>query len=667
MKNIFSLLIHLFFSTFIYAQATRVAILDFDNISGIAKYDGLGKAMSSMLISDIEANVSPKRLQLVERAQIQKLLKEQNFQASSSVNKNTAVQAGKILGVNYLLVGDVYILNDQLIINARLTNTETGDIVFSKKQEGKTVAWLTLKTNIARDLALSLSQPFTEPTIPDKEVSVATITTFGNAVTAKDSGNVQMAETLTTTILDFSPDFKYVDDLRKEIDELKKQVAKNTADIKILTAEVNENVTDYLELGYKYENENNYSQAEKYFSIGLNKVIKSEIVDYLGYVLALSRLYYKNNKYDESLKYSEMGLDVYPYFKEFLYFKYASLVKLNRLAEVDEIVKIAQEYYNSHGSDGDIIVCLKKFSEKNKVNYYDIEKYLEWKLGGFSSLTKAIRFKNGEFYFNQYFEVPFNTIALEFIQKAYNQKPEHAASLLKQLELNNLSSEVKFSLAWYTMLSGDFINANKQWDDIVINDFWLMQPCADGKTMCVKAGINENSVVIVDYVYDVKHGIVYQDSIREYHPDGTIRSFDIPEVQRKKIELKKPFWYYEYEDGSGYVELNPIKAYIFKRNLQYPIDAIIDCIKSSGNITSISDSKKMALINWGHSYMLSGEISQAIKIYQLFPSDFKFSEDFQHMTFAQVLKSDWSEFVKRQLISKGMIEKMQTLIITNKN
>ena len=216
------------------AQSTRIAILDFENLSGIAKYDGLGKAMSSMLISDIEANVSPKRLQLVERAQIQKVLKEQNFQASGSVNKSTAVQAGKILGVSYLLVGDVYILNDQLIINARLTNTETGDIVFSKKQEGKNVSWLTLKTNIAKDIALSLSQPFIEPTIPDKEISVATITTFGNAVAAKDSGNVQMAETLSSTVIDFNPEFRYVDDLKKEIDSLKKQVSQNTKDIEVL-------------------------------------------------------------------------------------------------------------------------------------------------------------------------------------------------------------------------------------------------------------------------------------------------------------------------------------------------------------------------------------------------------------------------------------------------
>jgi TolB-like protein len=90
-------------------QALRVAVLDFENTSGIAKYDGLGKAMSSMLISDIEANVSPKRLQLVERAQIQKILKEQNFQASSAVDKTSCVKAGKLLGVKYLLVGQLQI------------------------------------------------------------------------------------------------------------------------------------------------------------------------------------------------------------------------------------------------------------------------------------------------------------------------------------------------------------------------------------------------------------------------------------------------------------------------------------------------------------------------------------------------------------------------------
>ena len=326
MKNILLLLLYFFFViTNINAQLLKVAILDFENTSGIPKYDGLGKAMSSMLITDIESNVSPERLQLVERAQIQKILKEQNFQSSSAVDKTTTVKAGKILGVKYLLVGDIYILNDVLVINARLTDTETGDIKFSKKQEGKLSTWLMLKTNIAKELALSISMPFTEPNIPDKEMNVATITTFGNAVVAKDEGKIEKAEELLNTIQEFSPEFKYLDDLKSQLDVLKKQVEKNTVDIKNLNEEVTENITDYLELGYKYSTEKNFNNAEKYFLIGLSKVDKSNIVNYLEYNYALSQLYHNNGNYVESLKYSEMGLSVYPYFKEFLYFKYNSL------------------------------------------------------------------------------------------------------------------------------------------------------------------------------------------------------------------------------------------------------------------------------------------------------------------------------------------------------
>ena len=246
MLRILSLFLILFSANIVVAQTIRVAILDFDNISGIPKYDGLGKAMSSMLISDIEANVSPKRLQLVERAQVQKILKEQNFQASGSVNKSTAVQAGKILGVTYLLVGDIYILNDQLIINARLTNTETGDIVFAKKQEGKTVAWLSLKTIIAKDLATSLSQPFIEPTIPDKEIPVATITTFGNAIIAKDDGKLEKAEELINTVNEFSPEFKYINDLKSQLEALELEFDQVKKKVEILNVDPIKTIQDFI-------------------------------------------------------------------------------------------------------------------------------------------------------------------------------------------------------------------------------------------------------------------------------------------------------------------------------------------------------------------------------------------------------------------------------------
>lgn len=664
-KNI---LILFCFSNFLFSfSQTKVAILDFENTSGISKYDGFGKALSNMLITDLKNSIHPRKVSFLERSQLNKILEEQNLQKSKNFDKGTAVNFGKLAGVKYVLVGSVYVMDGTCNITSRLVDVQTSEIVHAKESNGKITNWLSLKSVLANELSTAMNNPVTiEAEYTIKETSEGVITQYAKVIDKMDKGDMDGAQEMTEMLSAVQPDFKYFDELKLDIEELKKQVAKNTSDIKILTDEVNENVTDYLVLGYKYADEKNFSQAEKYFSIGLNKVSKSEIVDYLNYILALSELYYNYGKYIESLKYSEIGLDVYPYFKEFIYFKYSSLAKLNRLTEFDQIVKTAEDI-RKYSSDSLIVACLKTFSEKNNVNYYTIEKYL----------YKAIKFKNyvpfyseygGEFYFNQNFANHFNTIAFGCIQDVYNGKPEHAAALLKQLDLSNSSSEVKFSVAWYTMLSADFTSAKKQWDDIVLNNFKRISDCAHyDETMLVKAGILKSSVQNVRWVYDKKNQIVYQDSIREYHPSGTIRSFDIPEEQRDTIKLKKPFWYYEYNDGRGFVTFNPIEAYIFKVNLLFPIDEIIDCIKSSGciNWSSVSESKKMSLINWGHSYLLSGETTKAIKIYQLFPSDFRFSEDFQHMTYEKVLKIDWKDFVKSQLISKDKIDKMQTLIITN--
>ena len=362
-------------------QATRVAILDFDNISGIAKYDGLGKAMSSMLISDIESNVSPKRLQLVERAQIKKILKEQNFQASKNVNKNTAVQAGKILGVNYLLVGDVYILNDQLIINARLTNTETGDIIFSKTQEGKINDWLNLKKNIAKELATSLALPFTEPAIPDKEINLATITTFGNALEAKDEGEIEKVEELVETIKLSNSNFKYLNELDlwlKNYDEERKkyEIKKLNQIMSSLSPESTSFIEDVMYLLEKL----NYSERKSKTAIAIIEKIQNLKYDFNkkvydgtfeNYLLAQKVIFYINlMKFPEAIKNGRICLSKYPN---------TSITRnvANNLKEISIYQKKIKDGEGSfHYNSRDVIynnflTKLSEFYQKNSRSYYN--------------------------------------------------------------------------------------------------------------------------------------------------------------------------------------------------------------------------------------------------------------------------------------------------------
>src|SRR3954470_1040503 len=81
------------------AQDTRpvVAVLYFDNNSigkDRADYDGLGKGIADLLITDLAA--SP-RLRIVERERVQKLLEEQSLTKSGAIDANTAVKLGKVL------------------------------------------------------------------------------------------------------------------------------------------------------------------------------------------------------------------------------------------------------------------------------------------------------------------------------------------------------------------------------------------------------------------------------------------------------------------------------------------------------------------------------------------------------------------------------------------
>ena len=52
----------------------KIAVLDFENTSTIEKYDGFGKAMSNMLLTDLKNNIHPRKISFLERSQLNKIL-----------------------------------------------------------------------------------------------------------------------------------------------------------------------------------------------------------------------------------------------------------------------------------------------------------------------------------------------------------------------------------------------------------------------------------------------------------------------------------------------------------------------------------------------------------------------------------------------------------------
>jgi curli biogenesis system outer membrane secretion channel CsgG len=103
------LIITIILTTSIYGagQLYRIAVLPFDDRSIHNRWWGshyeVGKGVSSELVT---ALLETKQFRLVEREEVDRVLAEQKFSATT-VDPGTAAELGKILGVKYLVMGHV--------------------------------------------------------------------------------------------------------------------------------------------------------------------------------------------------------------------------------------------------------------------------------------------------------------------------------------------------------------------------------------------------------------------------------------------------------------------------------------------------------------------------------------------------------------------------------
>jgi TolB-like protein len=114
-----------------------VAVLEFTNAS-IGKdardYDGLGKGIADLLITDMASN---QKVRIVDRDRIQTVLQEQNLVKAGSIDPQTAVRVGKILGAQYAVVGTFMNVSGQMVLTGRTIDVETTEIANPQKVQAK--------------------------------------------------------------------------------------------------------------------------------------------------------------------------------------------------------------------------------------------------------------------------------------------------------------------------------------------------------------------------------------------------------------------------------------------------------------------------------------------------------------------------------------------------
>ena len=306
-------LIIIFFLTFsiINAQTKKVAILDFENTSKKTEYDGLGKALCNMLITDLKNNIHPKKVQFYERGQLNKILDEQNLQKSKAFDKKTAVDFGKLSGSDYVFVGSLFVLEGTCNISSRLVDVQTSEIVLTKDVSGKIEDWLSLKSQLGEGIAQTMNQPLDlDGNYKTQKTNMVTLNQYAKLLTTMDAGDSDKAEQYRSLFEETNPEFKYFTDLKDDIEFLKKEIA-------LLKVKVDDAVENPFAAAIDMMDRNEFGKALKYLDITQGRIQNDDKLKYnkeLFLMLTKSMVYEEQEKYEQALEIQAKILERNKYF-----------------------------------------------------------------------------------------------------------------------------------------------------------------------------------------------------------------------------------------------------------------------------------------------------------------------------------------------------------------
>ena len=142
------------FATAKFHEKPKVAVMDFGKLSNAAgeiNTDNVGLAVSDYII---EALVESGKFDVIAKDHLEDVLSERELNTVGIIPPSKARQIGEILGVNYIIYGNVNDVNSdtfkleiiyngadihtvKALIIARMMDVETGDIVTAARGEGK--------------------------------------------------------------------------------------------------------------------------------------------------------------------------------------------------------------------------------------------------------------------------------------------------------------------------------------------------------------------------------------------------------------------------------------------------------------------------------------------------------------------------------------------------
>jgi TolB-like protein len=117
----------------VQGEKIKIGIIEFQSLNEEAKKDILGKVFSEVLTTSF---VNSEAFKIIEREQIEKVVKELQLTQSGIIDTSSVKQIGKMVGADAILTGSVIKFGEDLRVDARIIDVESGIILNAEKTMG---------------------------------------------------------------------------------------------------------------------------------------------------------------------------------------------------------------------------------------------------------------------------------------------------------------------------------------------------------------------------------------------------------------------------------------------------------------------------------------------------------------------------------------------------
>lgn len=134
----------------------RVAVFPLEDLSpsGNSK-----KAGEDIAVGITDALTKMKNVQVIERVQLEKIIREAVLKRADPSYQQAALRAGKLLGADRLVTGSIQAFHDQVRVNLRMILTETGEILSTAKITGTFAELPALKQYLVQQMLSGFKIP----------------------------------------------------------------------------------------------------------------------------------------------------------------------------------------------------------------------------------------------------------------------------------------------------------------------------------------------------------------------------------------------------------------------------------------------------------------------------------------------------------------------------